>query len=95
MIGQLTKERKCGPWNLSLVCGILTVHNQIWEDRNTQVHGSMIKECHECLRQCSIKMVIKIYKENPRLGPPLSSDKGGTFVTPYPALNEESPGMDC
>jgi hypothetical protein len=44
------KNKRRSPWNLCLVRGILNVHEQIWEDRNTQIHGRTIKERNEKLR---------------------------------------------
>lgn len=41
----------------------------MWEDRNTQVHGSTIKKQQERLCQCTIKKVITLSKENPYLAP--------------------------
>ena len=66
---QINDTKKRGPWNTRLIRGILNVHKQIWDDRNAHVHGQTFKECQEKLRQRTIEIVRKIYRENPRLAP--------------------------
>jgi hypothetical protein len=44
-------------------------HKKIWNDRNTHIHGSSIKEQHQKLRQRTLDKVKKIYKENVKLAP--------------------------
>lgn len=36
-------EKKRAPWNIVFVHSLISLHKQLWNDRNTHVHGKTIK----------------------------------------------------
>jgi hypothetical protein len=66
---QTTPNKKQPPWKLKITSIILTLHKNIWDDRNTFVHGKTIDEAREKARAAISHQIREIYANPPKLAP--------------------------
>jgi hypothetical protein len=62
-------DKRRAPWNIMFMRSLINLHKQIWDDRNTVVHGKTLQEQHQKLRHHITDKVRAIYSKNYKLAP--------------------------
>ncbi len=66
-ITQIILNKKHTPWKLKIAQTILALHKNIWEDRNTFVHGKTIDEARKKAREAISNRIKEVYENPPKL----------------------------